>query len=1011
MSKNKIVNVTQNQTNSNVAFILEGAVTKYSTGLIEKLITASNTSKTKGNFYLVTKDETAWKKLFEGDKTVLEAFNNGTLHFAKTCAEVFQKNETVFYLPIKNAKTPSHCFKLLSRLEKVNKNQDGLYILGKNTAKKQSVGGRFFQFMANFWARVLTGIDAKGLASGIIGFESTTYIQLTERFGAGTSPIVLMKLAKEQGMNIDFIDGDYDEPAYGFGAAFSAIVKGKWTVATYIVKNYFTDAVKQIKTNGIRIVEKNSAFYKIAFGTVATLVFAVMMSTSTDYNITWDEPNHNTFAKDVLSYYTTLGSDTTMFDFNNRDYQTNVLYGMSFDTFCAGIQQITGLHEYDVRRVGNALIGFLCLLLTSLLAKHFFGWRAALLAMLAMFLSPSFYGHAFNNPKDIPLAMGYVMTALFLVRLLSEMPKPRMQTMFMLALAIGFSISIRASGLVQIGFVLAFLGLHWLFAAKEKGKVFKQYLFIFIGVALVGYIIGVLSWPYALRNPLTGPITAFKEFSNFAYLNYYELFEGVRIKDKPWYYEPKLIALTAPLMVLAGLAFFALTVWFNPAKPKGEVKSAKDIAKTLGLWVLLIMTFAPSAYAIYKNSYVYNGWRHFLFIYPTLVVLAIWGWEKLMMLLSKVKITQILIPLVAIALLVPAGIFSIKNHPYQYLYFNEIAGGVEGAAGEYELDYWCQTPREAYEWLQKNVPAVKDGKATVASNNIVQTLSAHVPNSDSLKYLWCRENEWFNNPFDYAIFTNRTLSKTQIKGGYWPPKGTIHEIKVGGVCVAAVVKAENNYGGQANIAFAQRNIAEAEALYTQAVLYNPKEEEFARGLAGVLKAKGQMDSAILFFNKAAALRDHNFEAFFGLGECYFTQATRDNQNQPNLNLLSKAEENFRKAIEFKQNYSSAYYYLGNIQLIQKKEYDAEKTFLLAIEQSPNFSYAYTGLGKAYMNSGRADKAIESFTIAIQIDEQTGVKNPEPYYYLSQMYRNKGDETNANAYAQKYMQMAGGGATQ
>jgi len=998
MSKNKIVNVTQNQTSSNVAFILEGAVTKYSTGLIEKLVAASNTSKNKGNFYLIAKDDGAWKKLFEGNKVLLDALSNETLNFAKNATEVFQKQETVFHFPIKNAKTPSHCFKFLSRLEKLDKNEDGLYILGKNTSKKQSIGGRFFQFMANFWARVMTGIDAQGLASGIIGFDSTKYFELTARFGSNTSPVVLMKLAKEQGMHISFIDGDFDEPAYGFGAAFTVIAKGKLTVASFVINNYFTDAIKQIKTNGIQLTEKNSAFYKLTFGAVATLVFAVMMVTSTDYNITWDEPNHNTFSKDVLSYYTTLGSDTTMFDFNNRDYQTNVLYGMSFDTFCAAVQQVTGLHEFNVRRVGNAFIGFLCLLLTSLLAKHFFGWRAALLALLAMFLSPSFYGHAFNNPKDIPLAMGYVMTALFLVRLLAEMPKPRMQTLFMLALAIGFSISIRASGLVQIGFVLAFLGLHWLFAAKEKGKLFKQYLLVFIGVALVAYIIGVLSWPYALRNPLKGPITAFKEFSNFAYLQYYELFEGVRIKDKPWYYEPKLIALTAPLMVLAGLALFILTV---------GIKREKNMAKTLGLWVLILMTFAPSMYAIYKNSYVYNGWRHFLFIYPTLVVLAIWGWEKLMKILTKVKITQILIPVMAIALLVPAGIFSIKNHPYQYLYFNELAGGVKGAAGEYELDYWCQTPREAYEWLQSNVPAVKEGKATVASNNIVQTLSAHVPNSDSLKYLWCRENEWFNNPFDYAIFTNRTLSKTQIEGGYWPPKGTIYEVKVDGVCVAAVVKAENNFGGLAHIAFTQRNVDEAETLYTKAILYNPLEEEFARGLANVLKAKGQFDSAILFFNKAANLRDHNFEAFYGLGECYFTKATQENQAQPNLSLLSKAEENFRKAIQFKQNYSSAYFYLGTIQLVQKKEYDAEKSFLAAIEQSPNFSYAYLGLGKAYMNSGRADKAIESFTIAAQIDEQMGTKNAEPFYYLSELYRNKGDETNANAYAQKYMEMAGG----
>ena len=97
-----------------------------------------------------------------------------------------------------------------------------------------------------------------------------------------------------------------------------------------------------------------------------------------------------------------------------------------------------------------------------------------------------------------------------------------------------------------------------------------------------------------------------------------ELFEGVRLKDKPWYYEPKLILITAPLMLVIGWAFFALTSIFKKQK-----------ARTFGLFVLLVMAFAPTAYAIFKESYLYNGWRHFIFIYPILIVLAVWGWEKL----------------------------------------------------------------------------------------------------------------------------------------------------------------------------------------------------------------------------------------------------------------------------------------------------------------------------------------------------------------------------------------------
>jgi hypothetical protein len=40
-------------------------------------------------------------------------------------------------------------------------------------------------------------------------------------------------------------------------------------------------------------------------------------------------------------------------------------------------------------------------------------------------------------------------------------------------------------------------------------------------------------------------------------------------------------------------------------------------------------------------------------------------------------------------------------HPYQYIYFNELIGGLRGAYGLYETDYWHAANREALEWLEQ----------------------------------------------------------------------------------------------------------------------------------------------------------------------------------------------------------------------------------------------------------------------------------------------------------------------
>jgi tetratricopeptide (TPR) repeat protein len=1004
MSSKKIVKTTSQVTNNSRTFLLiKGSPSKANLTPLAALCKGLKNVKNSPKIFLINKEISNWEKLISSNTAIKESFDNGTITLAAS-ADMPMENEAdfIFFLPLKYNRTALSYQKIIQQIVGSVKSEETIYALGKNTSKQKPILNSLFGFIANAWSRIIHGINASNIAAEIVGFSMAKYTELSSKYGKNADPLLLVKQGIEQGDHLNAIDADFGEPAYGLGAGFIAIIRAKWIVAKGLPQRFVKVPLQEIKSDGISLKDRNSPFYKLSYFFASILIFLIMMFSATDFNVTWDEPGHLQYSEHVLSYYTSLGDDTLLFDNSvKKDYLANyVLYGASVDTIAEAIHSVTKFNIYSIRRYLNGIIGFLTLLIIALLAKHFFGWRAALLALLAGFLSPSFFGHFFNNHKDIPFALGYVMTAYFLILLLSEMPKAKFQTAFMLALGVGFSLSIRASGLAQFAFVLFFLGIHWLIFSKDKAKQFLYYFKIFIGVSLIAYLIGISLWPYALRDPIGGPISAFKEFSNFSALHYMELFEGVRLKDKPWYYEPQLILITAPLMILAGWALFALTAFIKP-----------DKKRTLGLAVLLIMTFAPSAYAIYKESYLYNGWRHFLFIYPTLVVLAIWGWEKLMELLQKVKIAQLITPILAIALLVPAALFNLKNHPYQYMYFNELIGGVKGAEGEYELDYWSQTSKEAFEWAIENIPEAKTKSIRLATNNIEPTLRGQVKGGDSFIHIWTRELEWYNKQADYSIFTTRTLSKNQILQGNWPPKGTIHEIKVDGVTVAAVVKNLNKYGGDAYYAMQANKPYEALALLKKAYAANPKEEEYARGIGVAYKAMQNWDSAILFLKVAAELRDHNYEAQYNLGECYLNKATAINPNQPDPKLIAKAKENFQKAANNKSNYSSAFYYLGTLALAEKLDYDAINQFTQALTVNPNFSYAYTGLGKAYSNIGKIDSAIINFSISAQINQQQQINNPEPYYYLAQLYQKKGDQQTAQQYMQQYQQMVGGAPTE
>ena len=44
-----------------------------------------------------------------------------------------------------------------------------------------------------------------------------------------------------------------------------------------------------------------------------------------------------------------------------------------------------------------------------------------------------------------------------------------------------------------------------------------------------------------------------------------------------------------------------------------------------------------------------------------------------------------------------------RLHPYEYLYYNSLVGGLKGAYGKYETDYWGLGYKEAVLWFNKNI--------------------------------------------------------------------------------------------------------------------------------------------------------------------------------------------------------------------------------------------------------------------------------------------------------------------
>ncbi len=889
--------------------------------------------------------------------------------------DFFSESQTESVIPLNFPlkTTSANVIKWVSNCSKIANNNNILIANGTLSSKAGFID-KHHLYWNNFWTSLFTGIEQKMSHSELVLLPNS----MAKEFLFDKkiqNPIDIASLASQNKIS-KTIDLEHQANEFSWLQSFKPFFKAP-LLGLKSIKNSFFTSINSSSNEGI-----NLPVFKKIFFFLSLFLLIFMAFISQDYNVTWDEPNHHAYTKDVMKYYSSFGSDTTMFDFQkagHRDYVSNVYYGMSVDLISNVIHSIIGgENEYVTRHFIFSIVGFLSILFTGLLVRLMSGWLPAVVAMLAMVCSPSYFGHCFNNPKDIPFAAGYIMSLYYIIKLLKEMPNPKHQTKVMLAISIGFAISIRVQGVLALVYFGMALSLYWLlFQFKQKDKKWLFYLKTGLVVGIGAYLLGILLWPYALRSPITGVFTALKEFSNFGFLTYYELFEGTRQYIKPWYYEPKMIMITAPILILIGFVLGILL---------GFIK--KDKVTFLAFFILVFATFFPTVYTIYKKSYLYNGWRHFIFIYPAMVSIALLGFYYISTLINKKIATYVVFGILTLSFVKPA-IWSLKNHPYQYMYYNEIVGGVAGANGNYELDYWNQTPRAAFKWLLENRPEVTKGDIRVNSNNGQESLKAFNPKGKDVKYKWTREYEWTDDDWGYAIWTSRTLNKNQILGKYWPPKGTIHEIKIDGVTVAAVVELKNKFSSEGKKYLNKNNADSAILFYKQAINYNPLEEEYYRGIGQAYRLKQNQDSAIYFFQKALELRDGNYEAYFGLGENTYFKALSNPQN-PDVKLVEKAKEYFKQAAFYKENFTGAFYYLAEIcagqnQLDEALEYYAE-----------------------YFEKGQANQQVfERFSQLLKQSGRTG-EEQDPYYYLFERAKSKNDKQKEEMYLLYHEQMMSGG---
>lgn len=431
---------------------------------------------------------------------------------------------------------------------------------------------------------------------------------------------------------------------------------------------------------------------------VVTIAAILVLLTFRDYGVTWDEDVHNWYGNFVLDYYLSLFGDKKALHWLDL-YN----YGAVFDMTAAALNRISPIGVYETRHLLNGLVGVLGLIGCAKLARAAAGPRAGLIAALFLLLTPNYYGQMFNNPKDIPFAVGIVWASYYMVRIVPALPRPSFVLLTKLGTAVGMTLGVRIGGLLllcYLGLVLALDG-AWQAIAARRAAILIQAGWtslwrVFAPVVAIAYPVMLLFWPWAQADPIANPLRALATFSHETF-PFYTLFAGrfVPADDLPWTYLPTYIAIALPELVLI------LLLCAPVMGAVGLLRSGFDLTReqALTVFVLGIGILFPVAYAIAIKAVLFDGMRHFIFVLPLIAVVAAIAADRGLERLTRFPLRR---PVYLALGLYGAAHVAIMAmlHPDQYVYYNAFVGGVEGAQHKFKLDYWANSYAEAVRGLE-----------------------------------------------------------------------------------------------------------------------------------------------------------------------------------------------------------------------------------------------------------------------------------------------------------------------
>lgn len=441
---------------------------------------------------------------------------------------------------------------------------------------------------------------------------------------------------------------------------------------------------------------KNQTFQAVCTGLLFSILIILGLINFKDYGLAHDEVLQRKIG--LAAYMGLFEPDKTLPD-NFKDHD----YGIAFELPLIVLEKWLNTEQnsqktFYLRHLCthlfflSAVWCFYCLI-KNLYSQRWLAW----ISTLILAGHPLIYGHSFFNSKDIP-ALCLLIFCLWAFE--RSLRSNKLGWVWIGGLLTGIFINIRIFGLLFLALSLPFLVLSAPQDFKEGGK--RSALW------LLGSLISLYaSWPYLWPAPVTRLLTAISSMIHFRERLNCLLWGDFYLSDNlPWFYFPSWFMLTTPIV---WLFLGILGILFVLAKSKQE-KSQSKHQYQIEIFSILMFT-TPICLIFILKPVLYDGWRHFYFIYPCFILLAITGLKAATEKLSAHSLRLSSLPAaITVLSILSITIFMFTNHPHQYVYFNSLLPqNNQYLRRNFDRDYWAVSYRQGFEHIlsQDNSPTIR----------------------------------------------------------------------------------------------------------------------------------------------------------------------------------------------------------------------------------------------------------------------------------------------------------------